>query len=206
MYTIYKITNTINGKIYIGKTTRNIKVRWREHCYTAMEGKRKGYLYSAIRHYGINSFTIEILETLNHPNIAHLNYAEQSYIIEYDTIKNGYNLIQGGNGCNERPNPPLCGYIMPEREKRKRSITLKGHIVSTETRKKISKKNKGKPGRIRPKEEIENFSKKRKGHIVTTETRELLRIANIGQKKTKEVKQKMSEAQKQRWKNRGEKK
>ena len=46
-YIIYKITNLINGKVYIGKTTRTIEKRWQEHCYC----KDNDLLHNAIRKY-----------------------------------------------------------------------------------------------------------------------------------------------------------
>lgn len=58
---IYKITNTINNKIYIGQTN-DIKRRFREHK-NLMYGKvGNKHLYSAIKKYGLDSFIFEIIE------------------------------------------------------------------------------------------------------------------------------------------------
>lgn len=57
---IYKITNQINGKIYIGKTLKDISSRWREHCKAAKKVCcEKRPLYMAINKYGIENFKIE---------------------------------------------------------------------------------------------------------------------------------------------------
>lgn len=58
---IYKITNKVNNKVYIGKTERNIKIRWKEHC-SHINVYPNIPLYRAIRKYGKDNFTIEIVE------------------------------------------------------------------------------------------------------------------------------------------------
>ena len=58
---IYKITNLINGKIYVGKS-KNPKVRWRQH--KSHSKKRNTKLYYAMRKYGIENFIFEVLEEL----------------------------------------------------------------------------------------------------------------------------------------------
>lgn len=60
---IYKITNKINGKVYIGKTIHSIETRWNQHIY---ESKKQRYecrpLYDAFNKYGIENFTIEEID------------------------------------------------------------------------------------------------------------------------------------------------
>lgn len=62
---IYKITNQINGKIYIGQSC-NIEQRWNQHIATAKNDNHYGHcrtlLYPAMRKYGIENFTMEIIE------------------------------------------------------------------------------------------------------------------------------------------------
>lgn len=58
---IYKITNQINQKIYIGQTARDIKTRWREHKSHAI-CKYDTHLYNAINKYGAENFIIEEVE------------------------------------------------------------------------------------------------------------------------------------------------
>ena len=60
---IYKITNQINGKLYIGKTNRTIQERFKEHCRDYLKrGNEKRPLYSAMKKYGIRNFSIESIE------------------------------------------------------------------------------------------------------------------------------------------------
>lgn len=97
MYYIYKITNKTNKKVYIGKTGRNLDVRWREHCSRASQGVNT-YFYNAIRKYGENNFIIEKLEETE--DSEKINELEQKWIILYDATnpKLGYNLTKGGDG------------------------------------------------------------------------------------------------------------
>jgi group I intron endonuclease len=55
---IYKITNKVNGKVYIGQTIRSLNTRFKEHC----KKPRCIALHSAINEYGRNSFEVSILE------------------------------------------------------------------------------------------------------------------------------------------------
>lgn len=93
---IYKITNQINGKIYIGKTNRTIQERFEEHCRDYLKRKNeKRPLYSAMKKYGIHNFSIEQVEkcTLNEVE------AREKYWIEfYGSFKYGYNATLGGDG------------------------------------------------------------------------------------------------------------
>lgn len=93
---IYKITNQINGKLYIGKTNRTIQERFKEHCRDYLKrGNEKRPLYSAMKKYGIRNFFIELIEE------CALNEAEtrEKYWIEfYGSFKYGYNATLGGDG------------------------------------------------------------------------------------------------------------
>lgn len=99
MAIIYKITNLINNKIYIGETIRNLNVRWNEHKSEALGG-RHGYTYhlhNAMRKYGIDNFIIEIID--NCPDEERF-IVESKYIQLYDATNpnKGYNAVLEGNG------------------------------------------------------------------------------------------------------------
>ena len=94
---IYKITNTLNGKMYIGKTNFTIEKRWREHCQDSQkETLQKRPLYSAMKKYGIENFSIEEIEQLETPQQA--EEREKYWIEYYGSFKNGYNATIGGDG------------------------------------------------------------------------------------------------------------
>lgn len=93
---IYKITNIINNKCYIGKTLKTIQERWKEHCNDYLKrDEEKRPLYSAMKKYGIESFKIEEIEKCNE-NIV--NDREKYWIEYYGSFKNGYNATIGGDG------------------------------------------------------------------------------------------------------------
>lgn len=97
---IYKITNLINNKIYIGQTIRSINVRWNQHKSESFNKSGHGYnyhLHSAIRKYGIQNFKIEIIEQCPDED----RFDEESYLIKkYNTTnpKIGYNFVIEGSG------------------------------------------------------------------------------------------------------------
>ena len=91
---IYKITNNINNKIYIGKTVRTIQERFKEHCKDYQkENLEKRPLYSAMKKYGVENFSIELIEETNSPEER-----ERYWIEYYGSFKNGYNATFGGDG------------------------------------------------------------------------------------------------------------
>lgn len=95
---IYKITNQINNKIYIGKTIKSIKERFNEHKKKASTYPNR-YLYDAMNHYGYDNFTIEVIEECLD---EYLNEREIYWIatLQSNNSKIGYNLTIGGDGGN----------------------------------------------------------------------------------------------------------
>lgn len=93
---IYKITNQINGKIYIGKTSKTIDERFKEHIKKAKLHTNR-YLYDAMNHYGYHNFSIEKVEECENDL---LNEREKYWISHYNSFdKNfGYNMTTGGEG------------------------------------------------------------------------------------------------------------
>ena len=95
---IYKIENTINGKVYIGKTEDSYQKRFQQHCNDATKACNKNRpLYSAIRKYGKENFTISLIEEVNSLK-EDLNEREKYWIEFYGSFKNGYNATLGGDG------------------------------------------------------------------------------------------------------------
>jgi len=138
---IYKITNRIDDKVYIGQTIGSVENRWKSHIY---DHKRKDFvLYRAMRKYGIDSFTIEEIDGAN--SLSELNYKEWLLIHIFNSLApNGYNSATGGR--NSKPIQEV---------KDKISKAHIGKIVTKEARKNMSIAQKGKK---QPKETV----KKRK--------------------------------------------
>lgn len=94
--TIYKATNLINGKSYVGFDSAWPK-RMNRHLENA-NYNREGKFYDAIRKYGWDKFQWEILyqsEDKEHT----LNIMEPRFIKEHNTFNQGYNMTEGGEGC-----------------------------------------------------------------------------------------------------------
>lgn len=92
---VYKITNTINDRVYIGITSCSLQKRWREHKCAANKESRKP-LYRAMRAYGIDKFSIEQIYVAS--SEEDMRAAEIRYIAEYKSHCNerGYNLTDHG--------------------------------------------------------------------------------------------------------------
>ena len=95
---IYKITNTINGKSYIGQTIQNVKERFYQHCATkCSKAVSNMAIHIAIKKYGKSNFTVEVIEEIDSAN---LNDRERYWIKYYNSYNNGYNSTKGGqDGC-----------------------------------------------------------------------------------------------------------
>ena len=98
MQGIYKITNQVNGKIYIGKTNNSDR-RWNDHKRLSSTPGHKEYdkiLYKAMRKYGIENFTFEMIELLEDYSIS--GEREKYWISKYNSYNEGYNESSGGDG------------------------------------------------------------------------------------------------------------
>ena len=88
MAIIYKIINDINDKVYIGMTTRDVKVRWKEHLRHSSQ-----LIDKAIQDLGKEHFSIEVIEECSEDEVD----SREIYWIEfYDSFNNGYNVTLGG--------------------------------------------------------------------------------------------------------------
>lgn len=91
---IYKITNKVNGKSYIGQTIQNVKERFYQHCaIKCSQVVLNMAIHKAINKYGKSNFTIEVIEEVESTN---LNDREKYWIRYYDSYNNGYNSTEGG--------------------------------------------------------------------------------------------------------------
>lgn len=93
---IYKITNHINQKIYIGCTISSLKKRFEEHLYRCMKTDIATKLYNSMRKYGIENFEIELIDECD---LECIYETEKKYIEQYDSYNKGLNSTLGGEGC-----------------------------------------------------------------------------------------------------------
>lgn len=91
---VYKATNKINGKCYIGQTRHSLERRKLSHLRCARKGVNT-HFYNAIRKYGEENFEWEIICSTS--DKRRLNELETFYITKYDSIKHGYNMVDGGD-------------------------------------------------------------------------------------------------------------
>lgn len=161
---IYKITNKLNGKVYIGQT---INIEKRFDKYKKLQCRRQPKLYNALKLYGIENFIFEILDTAD--DLSTLDFLEDIYVLCFDSIEHGYNCIPGG-----RSNRLSKESIL------KMSISLTGKRRSAESKLKQSISSSGKKRSLLA---IQNISKCKKGN----------KNPNFGKHLSEETKQKMRE-------------
>lgn len=96
MVGIYRITNLINGKCYIGQSI-DIEKRWNEHKTIYSHPRCSHYhLYRAFCKYGIENFSFSVIEECEQ---SLLNEREKFWIAYYNSFKQGYNMTTGGDGA-----------------------------------------------------------------------------------------------------------
>lgn len=174
---IYKVTNTINGKIYIGQTVRKLNQRIANHRYY-----KKSLISQAFAKYGMENFVIEEIDRAD--SKEELDEKEKKWIAFYDSLApKGYNLCKGGGGT--------VGYHLSDDTKRKISEANKGRAsanrgkhLSAEHKKKMSESRKGKyAGKDAP----------RYGKHLSEETKRKISEANRGRKLSPEAVRKIAE-------------
>ncbi|MBQ6296433.1 MAG: GIY-YIG nuclease family protein [Selenomonadaceae bacterium] len=155
---IYKITNKVNGKTYVGKTTTPLKQRMASHrCADTVIGK-------AIRKYGGENFIVEVIEECD--TKEQLNEREIFWIAALNCkTPNGYNRSDGGDGPT--------GYSHSEEIRAILSAANKGRKKSPEHRAKIGAGNRGKKQTPEAKAKI---SVAHIGKSLTTETKAKLSV------------------------------
>jgi hypothetical protein len=94
-YEIYKMTNIVTNKVYIGYTKMGIENRIHKHYLNAISGLETK-LYFSIRKHGIHNFKYKCIDESDSFN--EIKNKEIYWIEKYDTLKNGYNMTKGGDG------------------------------------------------------------------------------------------------------------
>lgn len=198
MHYLYKITNQLNNKVYIGQT--NNKYRWRQHrYYSKFPEKTKQYIHYTIKKYGIDNFTYEIIaQSLTQEGA---NETETILISQYNSCNKeyGYNIMPGGSNISGKDHPNYGKKVSLE-TKMKMSISAKGKNTWTKG------KSSSKQGTKLSPEQKMKISQTLTGKVQSKETIEkrINKIKNnkINGKKRKpysnETIRKMSEAAKNR--------
>lgn len=97
---VYVVTNKVTGKLYVGQTTQGVAKRWAGH--TKRSSERVSLLTRAIAKYGVNAFTIRVVDTAD--TQEELDTKEIHWIHTLGTISPvGYNLTEGGKGGKMSP-------------------------------------------------------------------------------------------------------
>jgi group I intron endonuclease len=177
---IYKATNNINKKVYIGKTTRTLKDRKKEHISHAKS--EDYYFHNALRKYGAENFTWEIIEEVELDKINERECYWIEYYKSYKDKSKGYNLTPGGEG-----------FKLSEETKRKISAANAGKVRTPEMRQHLSEVKKALHFR-HTEETKKKMSAARRGRKLSPETIEKLKQIE----RTSEWREKISKALKGR--------
>lgn len=143
MAIVYKITNILNNKSYVGYTRFSIDKRWKQHIHRSSKRNVNAKFDNALRKYDVSNWKTEVLE--EGLTVQESKVKEQFYINLFDSYNNGYNSTLGGDGNQ--------GIIMSEESNKRRSNALKGKpknyvrmhgkTHSNESKLKISSSHKG---------------------------------------------------------------
>lgn len=181
---IYCVTNTVNGKRYIGKTAKGLETRRQTHQFSANRGSNTVF-HKAMRKYGYTSFEWSVLhEATDDEDIDELEklYIERMGTHYSDGDGLGYNMTKGGDGG-----------LMPE-ESRLRGSQNRQYMWTAERRKSWGEARKGKKLTDDHRAKIKEGLKNSKNREITEETRKRISEARKGFRLTEESKKKISES------------
>lgn len=181
---VYAIKNRTNNKMYIGQSV-NVRKRKSYHLWMLRENNHfNPKLQNAFNKYGESNFEFTILETCKREE---LNNKEIQYIKQYNTVEEGYNICEGGEGSlgrtlseetKQKISNANIGRKQDEVAKKRKSEIMKELWKTAEYRKKMKQRPKPKPwnkGRKHTEEEKRNLSEKLKGRKITEEHKLKLR-------------------------------
>jgi len=199
---IYKATNMVNNKVYIGQTIRGLGRRKTDHiAESKRKSKHNNYFHHAIKCYGETAFVWEQIdiayskEELNNKEILHINNHDST------NISKGYNSAAGGLGGNKFVNktPEQMAEIAKKisaagtgrRHTPETIQKLKNRVITDEQRRHISEAQKG---RTFTNETKQKMSESTKIKIFTQEHRKHIGDASRGRTMSDFVKRRITEA------------
>lgn len=170
---IYKITNIINGKIYIGQTQETFLRRYWHHQWCLRNNEHHNRkLQNAFNKYGDENFVFSIITVCDKEE---LNDLEIKYIKENDSVNKGYNISEGGQETN------ITQYIPEETRKRIGELNrqrMLGSKLSEKTKQRMREASKHLSPSAENRKAISEYMKNR---VVSDETKSKLRRANLGE-------------------------
>lgn len=135
---VYKITNKLNGKCYVGKTIRKASYRWSRHLQSRAKSCA---IANALKKYGKTNFTFEVLVT-NVESETELARLERSFITELNCVApDGYNLTSGGEGSGTQYSEASKAKM---RSSSRHVKSFLGRKHSSETKKLLAELSRGK--------------------------------------------------------------
>lgn len=172
---IYKITNTVNGKVYVGQSV-TIEQRWIQHKNRPCNQ----HIKNAYTKYGISNFKFEIIHEIFEVDKKLLNELEIYYIGKYNSRNHdyGYNACVGGDS--------RAGRKMGIEERLMRGASQKGKKMSEDAKRKMSEWHKGKVVKESTKQKLSEITKKQ---FSSPESRQLAREKTNIQFQSKEMRE-----------------
>ncbi len=182
---IYKATCLVDGKCYVGMTTKGLEHRKKAHLLKAAR-KDGEYFHLALNAHGPENFTWEVIE--QHPTVKATQIAEIEAIKKFKSfhLDGGYNLTRGGEGSfgwipseefRRKAGERQKGTVRSEEYKIKMRAATKGIVHSLEHNQKVSLAMRGKP---KSEEQKRKQSIAMTGRIASPETRKKLSIVHSG--------------------------
>jgi group I intron endonuclease len=177
---VYKVTNQVNSKVYIGKTVKTPQARWRDHLRDAFHGSTILF-HKVIRKYGPDAF--ELSEVCLADDRSQLSRLEKSAIQQYQSDKreHGYNLTPGGDDG---------GHSQTLEVRVKIGNALRGRKLSDEHKDKIRKARTG----IKRPDVSALMSRIQLGKRLSSKTRTKMSLSRLGKVCSDETKKKISMA------------
>lgn len=181
---VYKITNKLNGKFYVGSSLNVTKRKLTHFMYLRKNLHPNKKLQNSWNKHGESAFEFFILEVVE--NKEHLIMREQHWLNYFNAVENGYNILKLAYSPT--------GWTPSDETREKMSISQTGRKHSPETRAKMSA---WQMGRKFSDESRKKMSEKAKGRTFSKETRERMSIAKKGRKPSEESKATMRKAQRE---------
>jgi len=200
---VYRRTNTQNGKVYIGKTTRTVAQRWTNLLAEVKRGSTNP-IHNAIRKYGAGSFVTDILYEAK--TFEELTAMEIFFIVLHQSHKseNGYNLTLGGDGASPGELNPMWGKTHTDEVKAAQRTRRLGTKQTEKTKKKIGDAVRGEKngfyGHKHSDQTLAILAEKSREQMLgvkrSVETRRKMKLSALGKKKSQLHRLHISQAKK----------